>query len=188
MKSGYYSSGTSAGSLHPRVMSIMDYMEEGSVVFDIGCLDGTIGLLLLASGHAKKVYGIDIVDKWDIEPDPNFHFQKMDIMNTDINRLPEADHVLFLNVMHHLIQIDQDRSFWIFNKLLDKYRSIFFDMGSITENYSQGSNPDWRQTLEDRFIKDKNLEDDLFSNSEQAIKLLTYPQRGGHRTLWLITK
>jgi len=181
MKPFYYKAGTSAKSLQPRLEVIKANMVIGdNSVLDVGCIDGSMGYHLIDNEYASHVTGIDIVDKFFDQRGTRFRFIKADIMTFDIGALPNFDMILFLNVMHHLIDENQNKARRVLAELMAHGKQMIFDMGSMTE-----SKTPWLNTMRKNWKDDNDMWNDILSPYQRK-KLFEYEQRGGTRTMFLL--
>lgn len=177
---GYYHLASAAKVLEGRIDALACSIPTGSTILDIGCNDGTISSALIDRGVLKKAYGIDLENIIAHER-PEFEFIEGDIRAMDIASLPDADGVLLLNVLHHLIRSSRKRAQEILDGLLQRYKFVFIDLGSFSEEEDRG----WRRAIGRHWNSDAEMWDSLFQKAAWRFKLLRYPaQDGGHRVLW----
>jgi len=101
----------------------------------------------------------------------------------DISFFGKYDVILFLNVLHHIIDIDKNHAKKILNELFNLSGFMFFDMGSFTEKMKETQ---WQRTFKKYWKDDEDMWNDLFEDIPRKEKILTYKQRGGIRTLFLL--
>jgi len=180
----YYAMPPAAEALAARVDIIADSIPKGSVVLDLGCNDGSISNALLERGAISQSYGFDLEDIL-VHRRPEIVFQKANLRHFDLTRLPDADGVLILNLLHHVVAFSKERAKDIVDTLLNRYAFVILDMGSFTETGGWG----WRATYDTHWKSDAEMWDFFFANAAWRFKLLRYPTQGkGHRTLWKLTK
>lgn len=82
---------------------ILDRIEEGSTVLDIGCGDGAV-LLYMKSKKEFKAIGVDISDLvLDFLNSKGIETIKLDINDfSSIEKLPEVDYIMMLEVLEHM--------------------------------------------------------------------------------------
>ncbi|MCB4820793.1 methyltransferase domain-containing protein [Roseicella aerolata] len=176
----YYNLSSAARVLQDRLTALRNTIPMGSTLIDIGCNDGTISNALIESGHAVRSYCYDLEDILTHRR-PEIAFQPMNLAVDDLSRLPPADGVLLLNIMHHIVGRSVERAREVISTLLDRYRFIILDMGSFSEQGDWG----WRRAFSKHWSSDAELWNDLFKDAEWRFKLLRYPtQGGGSRVLW----
>lgn len=180
----YYTMPAARDVLAARVAAIADVIPKGSTIVDLGCNDGSVSNALIEHGAISKSYGFDLEDII-VYRRPEIVFQKANLKHHDLATLPDADGVLILNVLHHLVRFSKDRAKQVIDMLLDRYPFVILDMGSFTETGEWG----WRTLFDTLWKNDGEMWDFLFSNAEWRFKLLRYPTQGkGHRTLWKLYK
>jgi hypothetical protein len=180
----YYAMPPAGEALKARVDSIADAIPAGSVILDIGCNDGSVSNALLERGTISKSYGFDLEDIL-AHHRPEIVFRKANIKHFDLVQLPDADGVLILNLLHHIVAFSKERAKEIVDTLLDRYGFVILDMGSFTETGNWG----WRLTYDTHWKSDAQMWDFFFANAAWRFKLLRYPTQGkGFRTLWKLTK
>jgi SAM-dependent methyltransferase len=176
----YYRLTSAANVLDVRVEALAQSIRPGATILDIGCNDGTIAAALIDRGVVKKVYGIDLENILTHDR-PEIEFIEGDIRSIEIASLPQADGVLILNVLHHLIRSSRKRVQEILDQLLDRYEFVFLDLGSFSEQDDRG----WRRAIGQHWNSDAEMWDALFQGAAWRFKILRYPtQGGGHRVLW----
>lgn len=182
-QAGYYQLPSAAAVFEERVAALREAIPSRSVLLDLGCNDGSIARELLASGTASRVHGYDLEN---IVPGEiaGFSFGVADLVSFDLSQLPDANGVLILNVLHHVVGADPTRAREIVDYLLDRYPFVCVDLGSITEVGDWG----WRKTYDLHWTDDKGIWDTLFASAGWRFKLLRYPAQGGHRVLWKLYK
>lgn len=173
---GYYQLPSADSVLAARIDALRQNIPRGQRILDLGCNDGTIGRALLQSGHATEVHGVDLENILN-ESHPNFHFSEGNLSKLDLNTLPEADAVLMLNVLHHVIRSSRDRAIELLNHCLARCKFLILDMGSLTEQGEWG----WRRKFGEYWSSDGEMWDELFANVERRFKLLRYPTQGTAR-------
>ena len=177
---GYYHLASAAKVLEGRIDALACSIPSGSTILDIGCNDGTIAAALIDRGVVKKVYGIDLENILTHDR-PEIEFIEGDIRSIEIASLPQADGVLILNVLHHLIRSSRKQAQEILDQLLDRYEFVFLDLGSFSEQDDRG----WRRAIGQHWNSDAEMWDALFQGAAWRFKILRYPtQGGGHRVLW----
>jgi hypothetical protein len=177
---GYYNLASAGSTVSQRIEALAQTIPVGSTILDIGCNDGLISSSLIDMGVVKKSYCNDL-ENIITHLRPQMEFFGGDIMSMPVEQLPEANGVLILNVLHHLIgrSLDQARAF--LEKLLSRYEFICIDFGSFSEKGDWG----WRKAYDTHWASDAEMWDDLFRNVAWRFKLLRYPTQGkGHRVLW----
>lgn len=179
----YYQLPSAKSVLANRIEALARVIPHGSRLIDLGCNDGTIGNALLERGVASHIHGYDLSDI-RVEHRPDFDFHSGNLLNFDLQKLPEADGVLILNVLHHVIGASEDRAIEILNYLLDRYEFVCVDLGSCTEVGDWG----WRKAYDKLYASDKQLWEKLFAAADWRFKLLRYPAQGGHRVLWKLRR
>jgi hypothetical protein len=180
----YYGMRPVVNALEARLEALSEAIPKGSVVLDIGCNDGTISNTLLERGVISKSYGFDLEDILAYRR-PEIVFQATNIRTHDLSTLPDADGVLMLNVLHHVIGSSVERAKEIMDYMLDRYSFVVIDLGSFTENGDWG----WRRAYDKHWKNDPQMWDFLFSKAEWRFKLVRYPTQGkGERTLWKLYK
>lgn len=179
----YYRLPSAANVLEQRIAALSQAIPPGSRLLDIGCNDGSISRALLSAGVASKVYGYDL-ENLIVDPVENLLFEPMNLLEYDLPQLPDADGVLLLNVLHHIVGASEQRAVEVINYLLDRYPFVCVDMGSITEVGDWV----WRNAYDNLVTSDKQLWDRLFAEAGWRFKLLRYPAQGGHRVLWKLRK
>lgn len=180
----YYTMPAARDVLEARVAAIADVIPKGSVIIDLGCNDGSISNGLIENGAVSKSFGFDLEDIITHRR-PEIVFETADLRRFDLANLPDADGVLILNVLHHLVRFSKDRAKEVVDTLLDRYGFVIADMGSFTETGEWG----WRKLFDTFWKNDGEMWDFLFASAQWRFKLLRYPTQGkGHRTLWKLYK
>lgn len=174
---GYYKLGAVREALPDRLRAIREVIPKGSTVLDLGCNDGCIGRALQESGHASRVVGVDLQRAADYQGQ---EFLAFDLRNGDLELLPDADVVLCLNVVHHLLL--QGRGFVrkLLAQMLERWPVVLLDMGSVTET----ADWPWRTLMGRLWQSDAHMWCDLFGEAHWRRPLLVYPFQGGRRVLW----
>lgn len=177
---GYYQLASAKNSLDQRIDSLACAIPAGSTILDIGCNDGTISSALIDRGVVKKAYAIDL-ENILVRERPEISFIEADIRTLDIASLPQANGVLLLNILHHLIRSSRRRAQEILDGLLDRYEFVLVDLGSFSEQDDRG----WRRVFARHWKSDAEMWDSLFHGAAWRFKILRYPTQGsGHRVLW----
>jgi hypothetical protein len=176
---GYYELRSARSVLSERVQAIAASMPAQSVILDIGCNDGSISAKLIDLGKAKKSYCIDL-ENILTHSRAGMEFIEADILSLNIEDLPEANGVLLLNVLHHLIRRSPSKAVNLLNSLLARYEFVFVDIGSFSEEGDRG----WIRAYRRRWSSDAEMWSTLFEKAAWRFKLLRYPAQGGHRVLW----
>jgi hypothetical protein len=180
----YYKMPAAADVLNARIDAIAETVPKGSVVLDLGCNDGSISNGLLARGAIAKSFGFDLEDIV-AQRRPEFEFRAADMRTFDLATLPDADGVLILNLLHHLVGFSKERAKEVIDYLIGRYPFVIIDMGSFTETGDWY----WRRGYDKLWQSDAEMWSFLFSAAEWRFKLLRYPTQGkGHRTLWKLCK
>ncbi len=104
----YYKMPAAADVLNARIDAIAETVPKGSVVLDLGCNDGSISNGLLERGAIAKSFGFDLEDIV-AQRRPEFEFRAADMRTFDLSTLPDADGVLILNLLHHLVGFSRER-------------------------------------------------------------------------------
>jgi hypothetical protein len=176
----YYTMPAAGEVLDARLDAIAEVMPKGSTVLDLGCNDGSISNGLLERGAIAKSFGFDLEDII-AHRRPELVFQAADMKTFDLAQLPDADGVLILNLLHHLVGFSKERAKEVIDTLLARYPFVIIDMGSFTENGDWY----WRRAYAKSWKSDAEMWNFLFSEAKWRFKLLRYPTQGkGHRTLW----
>jgi SAM-dependent methyltransferase len=180
----YYAMPPAGEALTARIDAMVESIPKGSVVLDIGCNDGTISNTLLERGAILKSYGFDLEDIL-VHRRPEIVFRKANLKHFDLSQLPDADGVLILNLLHHIVAFSKERAKEIVDTLLNRYAFVILDMGSFTETGGWG----WRASYDTHWKSDGEMWDFFFANAQWRFKLSRYPTQGnGHRTLWKLYK
>jgi 2-polyprenyl-3-methyl-5-hydroxy-6-metoxy-1,4-benzoquinol methylase len=179
LQRGYYTYPTVRPVTWQRITAIRSAMPLGSRIIDLGCNDGTISTMLLRSGHAASVIGIDFTDIRERKR-TDFQFIEADLRNFDLSTLPSVDVVLCLNVLHHMCIGGADFARNFMRQLAGKADLVLCDMGSMTE---QGRHL-WLMRMQATWKNDEQCWDDLFSPFAVREPLLHYSFQDGQRTLW----
>lgn len=176
----YYSMPPAAKVLEDRVAALSEAIPRGSVILDIGCNDGSISHRLVEAGVVSKSYGFDLEDIL-AHRRPELVFRAANLKELDLATLPDADGVIILNLLHHLVGSSKDRAKHVIDYLIERYGFVIIDMGSFTENGDWY----WRRAYNKYWQSDAQMWDFLFDKAELRFKLLRYPTQGkGFRTLW----
>src|SRR6185312_15006508 len=176
----YYTMPAAGDALTARVDAIAQAMPKGAVVLDLGCNDGSISNALIARGAISKSFCFDLEDILSFRR-PEIVFRAANLRRFDLSLLPDADGVLILNLLHHIVAFSKERAKEIVDTLFERYRFVILDMGSFTETGNWG----WRTTYDAHWKSDAQMWDFLFANAAWRFKLLRYPTQGkGYRTLW----
>jgi len=176
----YYTMPAAGDALTARVDAIAQAMPKGAVVLDLGCNDGSISNALIARGAISKSFCFDLEDIL-VHRRPEIVFRAANLRRFDLSLLPDADGVLILNLLHHIVAFSKERAKEIVDTLFERYRFVILDMGSFTETGNWG----WRTTYDAHWKSDAQMWDFLFANAAWRFKLLRYPTQGkGYRTLW----
>ena len=176
---GYYTYPTVRPVTWQRITAIRAAMPLASRVIDLGCNDGTISTMLLRSGHAASVIGIDFADIRSRQR-PDFQFIEADLRSFDLSTLPSVDVVLCLNVLHHMCIGGPDFARNFMRQLSTKADTVMCDMGSMSE---QGRHL-WLMRMQATWQSDQACWDDLFTPFAAREALLKYSFQGGERILW----
>ena len=177
---GYYLLASAANILQDRIEALARSIPKGSTILDIGCNDGTISSALIDRGVVKKAYGIELENILAYDR-PEIELIEGDMRTIDIASLPQADGVLILNVLHHLIGRSPARAREIVDQLLERYGFVIVDLGSFSEQGDWG----WRRSIALHWNSDSEMWDSLFHGAAWRFKILRYPTQGsGHRVLW----
>jgi hypothetical protein len=180
----YYAMPAAGDVLNVRLDVLAEAIPKGSVVLDLGCNDGSISNGLLERGAIAKSFGFDLEDIVATRR-PEFEFRAADIKTFDLATLPDADGVLILNLLHHLVGFSKERAKEVIDYLIGRYGFVIIDMGSFTENGDWY----WRRAYDTFWKSDAEMWSFLFSTAQWRFKLLRYPTQGkGHRTLWKLYK
>lgn len=176
----YYTMPAAGEVLDARLDAIAQVMPKDATVLDLGCNDGSISNGLLERGAIAKSYGFDLEDII-AHRRPEIVFQAADMKTFDLAALPDADGVLILNLLHHLVGFSKERAKEVIDALIARYPFVIIDMGSFTENGDWY----WRRAYTKNWKSDAEMWSFLFSSAKWRFKLLRYPTQGkGHRTLW----
>jgi len=176
----YYKMPAAADVLNARIDALAETIPKGATVLDLGCNDGSISNGLLERGAIAKSFGFDLEDIV-AQRRPEFEFRAADMRSLDLATLPDADGVLILNLLHHLVGFSKERAKEVIDYLLARYPFVILDMGSFTENGDWY----WRRGYDKHWKSDAEMWNFLFSTARWRFKLLRYPTQGkGHRTLW----
>jgi hypothetical protein len=176
----YYTMPAAGEVLDARLDAITQVMPKGATVLDLGCNDGSISNGLLERGAIAKSYGFDLEDII-AHRRPEIVFQAADMKTFDLAALPDADGVLILNLLHHLVGFSKERAKEVIDALIARYPFVIIDMGSFTETGDWY----WRRAYTKNWKSDAEMWSFLFSSAKWRFKLLRYPTQGkGHRTLW----
>ncbi|HEX4861841.1 MAG TPA: class I SAM-dependent methyltransferase, partial [Rhizomicrobium sp.] len=176
----YYTMPAAGEVLDARLDAIAEVMPKGATVLDLGCNDGSISNGLLERGAIAKSFGFDLEDIIAYRR-PEIVFQPADMKTFDLAALPDADGVLILNLLHHLVGFSKERAKEVIDALIVRYPFVIIDMGSFTENGDWY----WRRAYARNWKSDAEMWNFLFSSAKWRFKLLRYPTQGkGHRTLW----
>lgn len=173
----YYDLGGVREALPQRLHAMRSVIPPSSVVLDLGCNDGRIGRALQESGHAARVVGVDL------ERPAHYQGQEFiarDLRRQDLEGLPDADVVLFLNVAHHLLL--QGRAFvrTLLARMLERWPVVLLDMGSVSET----ADWPWRTLMGRLWPSDAHMWCELFAAARWRRPLASYPFQGGSRVLW----
>ena len=176
----YYTMPAAGEVLDARLDAIAQVMPKGATVLDLGCNDGSISNGLLERGAVAKSFGFDLEDIIAYRR-PEIVFQPADMKTFDLAALPDADGVLILNLLHHLVGFSKKRAKEVIDALIARYPFVIIDMGSFTENGDWY----WRRAYARNWKSDAEMWSFLFASAKWRFKLLRYPTQGkGHRTLW----
>ncbi len=179
----YYTMPAAGEVLAARVDAIAGAIPKGAVVLDLGCNDGSISNALIERGAVSKSFCFDL-ENILVHHRPEMVFRTANLRRFDLAELPDADGVLILNLLHHIVAFSVERAKEIVDTLLDRYRFVILDMGSFTETGNWG----WRTTYDTHWKSDTRMWDFFFANAAWRFKLLRYPTQGkGFRTLWKLT-
>jgi 23S rRNA U2552 (ribose-2'-O)-methylase RlmE/FtsJ len=179
---GYYTYPTVRPVTWQRITAIRSAMPLGSRIIDLGCNDGTISTMLLRSGHASSVIGLDFADI-RLRKRPDFQFIEADLRSFDLTTLPNVDVILCLNVLHHMCIGGPDFARDFMRTLASKADLVMCDMGSMSE---RGRHL-WLMRMQATWQTDENCWNDLFSPFAAREPLLKYSFQDGERTLWKLT-
>lgn len=181
----YYAMRPASDVLNARIEALNAALPRGSTVVDIGCNDGSISHALVEMGAIARSYCYDREDILRFDH-PGLEFrEQIDLAQYDLTKLPDADGVLLLNILHHIVGSSPERAKEIIDYLIDRYMFVLIDMGSFTENGNWG----WRKTYDKTWRNDADMWNFLFSKAAWRFKLLRYPTQGkGHRILWKLYK
>jgi SAM-dependent methyltransferase len=176
----YYTMPAAGEVLDARLDAIAQVMPKGATVLDLGCNDGSVSNGLLERGAIAKSFGFDLEDII-AHRRPEIVFQAADMKTFDLAALPDADGVLILNLLHHLVGFSKERAKEVIDALIARYPFVIIDMGSFTENGDWY----WRRAYTKNWKSDAEMWSFLFSSAKWRFKLLRYPTQGkGQRTLW----
>lgn len=181
----YYNMPPTSRVLSSRIEAINSALPKGSTIIDIGCNDGSISNALIESGAVSKSYCYDRENIIQFSR-PEIEFCGAgDFKEYDLNKLPDADGVLLLNILHHIVGSSWKRAKEIIDYLIERYTFVFVDMGSFTEQGEWG----WRKKYDLNWHSDAEMWNFLFEKAQWRFKLLRYPTQGkGQRTLWKLYK
>jgi hypothetical protein len=176
----YYNMPPAGQALEARVSALSGAIPKGSVVLDIGCNDGSISNHLLDAGVISKSYCFDLEDILTHRR-PEIQFEAANLREYELSRLPEANGVMILNLLHHIVGSSKDRAKELIDYLISRYDFVLIDMGSFSENGEWY----WRRAYSKYWKSDAEMWEFLFEKARWRFKLLRYPTQGqGYRTLW----
>lgn len=176
----YYKLHSASGVIKDRIDALKGAIPLGSTILDIGCNDGTISNALLERGIIRHSYCFDLEDIV-AEKREGLTFQTANLVSLDLATLPNADGVLLLNILHHIIGRSPQRARDIIDQLLIRYKFVIVDLGSFSEKGDWA----WRRAYDKTWQSDAELWNDIFAPAASRFKLLRYPTQGsGHRVLW----
>lgn len=180
----YYTMPAAGQVLRARVDALSEAIPKGSVVLDMGCNDGSISNALLENGTISKSHGFDL-ENILAHSHPGMEFHVADIKSFDLSGLPDADGVMILNLLHHIVGFTKERAKEVIDYLIERYAFVVIDMGSFTEKGDWY----WRRAYDKHWKSDAEMWRFLFSKAQWRFKLLRYPTQGkGERTLWKLYK
>ncbi len=186
MPAAYYDLDFVRRAYADRLAAVEALVPKGSTVIDLGCSDGRISRALLASGRARSVTAVDVVDQIGDEPD-GLRFVRADLSDPDVDLdgLGRADVILMLNLLHHVVADSVAAARGLMVWAVASADLVIVDLGSFTEIRSWP----WRLAYERYWRNDYELWNDLFAPAAHRRPVLRYHAQGpgSSRVLFAIT-
>ena len=162
-------------SCQDRLKVIADRIHPNSNVYDLGCQIGYFSFSLAEKGHTVKGYELEsilvkianLIKKYNGLND-NPIFQMFKVTSQSVEQLPEADYVLFLSVLHHIIGYEgYDEGLKVLKAIKRiTRRNLFFETGQSNEKGLWWSDklPDMGEDPKEFLVQ--MLQDAGFENAE----------------------